>query len=146
MGAADVADAAAIELASFGATEATARGEAHLTEELARGWSRLWMARDEGDGRPLGFLLAWHVADELSLLDVAVAPDERRRGVGRALVDALLDYGRRQGARLVLLEVRVSNAAAIALYRAFGFEDASVRRAYYGDGEDALEMALTLAP
>lgn len=146
MSASDVPDAAAIELASFGAGEIGTRGEAHLREELARGWARLWMARDDGDGRALGFLLAWHVADELSLLDVAVAPAERRRGVGRALVEELIAYGRREQARLVLLEVRASNAAALALYRALGFEGGSVRRAYYSDGEDALEMTLVLAP
>src|SRR5687768_15728706 len=62
-------------------------------------------------------------------------------------VGLLLAYARARSARLVLLEVRRSNAAAIALYRALGFEEAGVRRGYYSDdGEDALEFRLELTP
>ena len=76
----------------------------------------------------------WH------LMDIAVAPEHRRRGVGTALVEALLE--RLPGPDEPLtLEVRPSNAAAIAMYEGFGFKTAGVRRRYYSDnGEDALIM------
>jgi len=86
-------------------------------EELGRAWARLWVVRREPDSEPLGFALAWHAADEVHLLDLAVDESARRRGVGRELVEALLGYARETEARLVLLEVRRSNAAAIGLYR-----------------------------
>jgi len=58
-----------------------------------------------------------------------------------------LAYARDQHKRLVLLEVRHSNLAAVALYEGFGFETTGVRRGYYSDtGEDALEMRITLNP
>jgi ribosomal-protein-alanine N-acetyltransferase len=76
---------------------------------------------------------AWH------LMNIAVDPDARRRGVGTALLSELLDHVG-PDARLTL-EVRTSNAGAIALYERFGFRSAGVRRRYYQDnGEDALIM------
>jgi [ribosomal protein S18]-alanine N-acetyltransferase len=115
-------------------------------EELERAWARLWVVRGDLDGEPLGFALAWHAADEVHLLDLAVAPEARRRGVGRELVGAVLGYAREADARLVLLEVRASNEAAIALYRSSGFSENGVRRGYYSDnGEDAVEMSVELS-
>jgi [ribosomal protein S18]-alanine N-acetyltransferase len=116
-----------------------------LREELVRPWARLRVVRPRGQGDAvLGYTLFWHVVDEIHLLDVAVASSHRRRGLGRVLLEDLLAYARTHAAAKVLLEVRVGNAAAIALYRAFHFEDLHVRKRYYDDGEDALEMMLTL--
>jgi ribosomal-protein-alanine N-acetyltransferase len=134
MGESDIADIAAIH------AEANAT---RLKEELARPWARLRVARDP-DGRAVAYLLAWLVADEVHVLDVAVRADRRRRGIARALVDDLTRHGRAVGARHVYLEVRQSNEAAIHLYRGTGFRPQNVRKAYYPDGEDALEMALSL--
>jgi len=114
-----------------------------LREELARAWSRLRVARD-GDGDILGYALWWHVVDELHLLNVAVLPELRRRGVGRALVEDLLAYGVAHAAARVFLEVRASNAPALALYERLGFERFHVRRGYYSDGEDGVEMRFEL--
>lgn len=115
--------------------------------ELERSYARLWVARLEPEGPPVGVLLAWDAADEVHLLDVAVEVEARRRGVGRRLLATVIEHGRRRGARVVLLEVRRSNLPAIALYRRAGFEQAGVRRGYYSDnGEDALEFRLELAP
>ena len=82
----------------------------------------------------------WHVADEAHVINVAVAPAERRRGIGRALVQTLLAYAREHAIAKVLLEVRAGNSAAIGLYRSLGFAEFNVRRRYYPDGEDAIEM------
>lgn len=114
-------------------------------EELARPWAKIWVVRLEPGVEPAGFALVWHAADEVHLLDLAVDPGARRRGVGRALVGAVLADAREKQARLVLLEVRRSNEAAIALYRSAGFSENGVRRGYYSDnGEDAVEMCVEL--
>jgi [ribosomal protein S18]-alanine N-acetyltransferase len=115
-----------------------------IREEAARPWSLVWVARE--NGAPIAYLVAWHVADELHLLMIATHPEARRRGVGRALVEQLIEAAYDKKIMHIFLEVRRSNAAAIALYRAFGFYLLSTRKGYYADGEDALEMALALDP
>ena len=80
------------------------------------------------------------VIDEGHILDVAVAPAFRGTGIGRLLVQKVLDECRLQGAEFVSLEVRTSNTAAISLYRQLGFIVTGQRRAYYENGEDALLM------
>jgi len=118
-----------------------------LATEASRAWARIWVARPHAGGHAIGFLVSWHVADELHILSVAVEPRLFRRGIGRALMNAALDYGRREKVRLVLLEVRRSNRPAIKLYRGLAFSAMGLRPAYYADtGEDAVEMALTLDP
>ncbi|MBS2018392.1 MAG: ribosomal protein S18-alanine N-acetyltransferase [Deltaproteobacteria bacterium] len=117
--------------------------ERSLREELVRAWARLRVARSES-GAVLGYSLYWHVVDEIHLLNVAVAIPARRRGIGRALVAELIAHGKSHGATRVLLEVRASNEAAIAMYEALGFERFNVRARYYADGEDAVEMSLAI--
>lgn len=113
--------------------------EKSLREELARKWARIHVARIDG-GRIVGYLLYWHVVDEAHVINVAVAPQERRHGIGRALVAHLLDHAKANGIVKLLLEVRASNAAAIGLYEKAGFTRFNVRERYYNDGEDAVEM------
>lgn len=95
-----------------------------------------------------GFLLGRVVAGEAELLTVAVAPDQRRAGLGRRLVTAFLAEAARRGAESVFLEVAEPNAPARALYAASGFQPAGRRRAYYqrpdGGAEDALILVRTL--
>lgn len=147
---ADVAEALEIDLASFPPSQLSAGGgdvrqvrEAQLREELSRAWARVRVARGER-GVVLGYALSWHVADEVHLLNVAVAPAARRKGIGRALMDDLLAHARATAAAKVLLEVRAANVAAIRLYESLGFAHLGVRRRYYADGEDAVEMMLEL--
>lgn len=117
-----------------------------LEAELGREIALPWVRRDEA-GSVVGFLLAWSVADELHLLELASHPDERRKGHGRALLTALIALAKTDKKRLVLLEVRRSNVAAIRLYESAGFEHTGVRPRYYADNdEDGLEMRLTLDP
>lgn len=89
-----------------------------------------------------GYLVSWHVLDELHILNVATAPAFRRRGVAARLLGHALSRAREKGLTRTLLEVRVGNAGAIALYESFGFSRDAVRRRYYPDGEDALLMSL----
>lgn len=118
-----------------------------LAAEVERPWARVWTARPHAGGPVIGFLIAWHVADELHILSVAVTSEVRRRGIGRGLMNAALAYARSNATRLVLLEVRRSNRPAIKLYRSFSFSAMGVRPQYYADtGEDAVEMMLSLDP
>lgn len=113
--------------------------EVDFEAELARSYARLLVALTE-DGVS-GFLLAWRAADELHLTDLGVAAPYRRRGLARALVDALS----RENARVVFLEVRASNAPALALYVSLGFTELDRRARYYSNGEDAVVMQRLLS-
>ncbi len=118
-----------------------------LAGEFGRAVALPWVLRRSPEAPPVAFLLAWSVADELHLLDMATHPEHRRQGHSRALLTELVSLARSEHKRLVLLEVRRSNAAAIALYESAGFGTTGVRRGYYSDnGEDALEMRITLNP
>jgi ribosomal-protein-alanine N-acetyltransferase len=126
---------------------ATPMSEQQLADELKRPWARVWVAREPGDERGVAaFLVAWQVADELHVLNVATRPERRRRGLARALMDHAVRYAHAHRDKHVLLEVRRSNLAAIALYRAIGFFAMGVRPRYYPDDEDAIEMVLAFDP
>ena len=113
--------------------------------ELARAWALPLVARQDQAAPPIAFLLAWRVADELHIIDMATHPDHRRRGAARALLGHVIDHGRTGGSRYVLLEVRRSNGPAVKLYESLGLRVARMRKNYYSDPvEDALEMMLVL--
>ena len=124
----------------------TQMSDEQLRAELLRPWARLWVAREQrhetGEVEVVAFLIAWHVADALHVLNVATRSDHRRRGIARALMRDLVAYGRAARVKHVLLEVRRSNTTAIALYRVIGFFAMGVRSRYYPDDEDAVEMVL----
>jgi ribosomal-protein-alanine N-acetyltransferase len=89
----------------------------------------------------VGFAGTWLMVDESHITTFGVHPDWRRQGIGRQLMLAASDLSIRYGARRMTLEVRVSNEAAQALYRQFGFLVVGRRLRYYtDDGEDALVM------
>jgi ribosomal-protein-alanine N-acetyltransferase len=142
----DIPDVAAIHVEAFRepGPESQARAETNLREELARAWAYVRVAAC-GD-QVVGAAVIWVVADEVHVLDIATHSDHRRRGVGMALVRAVLDVARELKAIHLYLEVRRSNLAAILLYRRIGFAAVGVRSKYYSDDEDAVEMALGLDP
>ncbi|MCW5808470.1 MAG: ribosomal protein S18-alanine N-acetyltransferase [Deltaproteobacteria bacterium] len=112
--------------------------------ELARAHARLDVARR--GSRVVGFANYWLVVDELHVHAIATHPDQRRLGVGAQLLDHMLATGRGAGCASATLEVRRTNAPAIALYQAAGFRTVHVRARYYqDDGTDALVMVLALA-
>lgn len=97
-------------------------------------------------GRPVGFACFLTVGDSADLQLIAVAPEHRRHGVAKALLGHALGQLQAQGVGQVLLEVRVSNRGALALYRGLGFVQLATRPAMYGrPQEDGLLMARPLA-
>ncbi len=103
------------------------------------------LAEDEEDER-IGFVLARVMADEMEILNLAVRPAKRRRGLGRRLVTEALGRGCARGVRQCWLEVRASNQAALEFYRALGFQERTRRPNYYRDPvEDAVVCARRLA-
>lgn len=93
----------------------------------------------------IGFCFLSVVADEGTILQLAVLPEFRRKGTGRALVLHALSQARALRVSYVILEVRVTNAAARRLYESLGFEEVGVRKEYYQDNkEDALMMILRM--
>ena len=117
---------------------------AELRAELARphALSLVLEAPAREGGGPLGVALLWVLGADAELLAVAIRGDARRRGHGRALMQAAIERARERGAERVLLEVRADNEAAISLYRALGFRLLDTRRRYYAGGTDALVMEL----
>lgn len=134
----DLEAAAGIVLPALGAswTPDALRGELTRTGALA-------LASRSGD-ELIGCALGWVVVDELEISVVAVAPQHRRAGLGRALLSAFLAEAFVRGARTAFLDVRAGNTAALALYRGAGFEETGRRAAYYADGEDAVLMRRAL--
>lgn len=93
----------------------------------------------------LGFAVAAWIAGVAELETIAVSPQARRKGVGRALLNSVMGGARIRGARSMELEVRASSSGAQALYRLCGFAEQARRRAYYRDPvEDAVLMAAEL--
>lgn len=78
--------------------------------------------------------------DEAHVTNIAVDPEQRRTGIARRILGHLADVAIERGAQALTLEVRVSNEAAIGLYREFGFAPAGIRQRYYENSEDALVM------
>jgi ribosomal-protein-alanine N-acetyltransferase len=118
-----------------------------IEEELVRSWCRILLAEEAVKSQWLakGFSLFWMVSEEQHLLNIATDLGYRRQGVGRRLLQATLEEGRKNGCAQTFLEVRVGNTAAIGLYQALGFRRVATRLKYYADNqEDAWVMMCDL--
>jgi ribosomal-protein-alanine acetyltransferase len=122
---ADVEAIHAIETRSFGDPWSAASFRSMLTQPQV-----LASVAVRG-GKVIGYSIAWQLADEAELANLAVAPDARGEGIGRLLLDALLEAIETRGGATVYLEVRESNAAARALYLSRRFEETGRRKGYY---------------
>ena len=95
----------------------------------------------EYEGEFAGYADIWTVLDEADLNSIAVRVDFRRKGIGDAIMLAMIEMLSANGVATINLEVRVSNMPAIKLYKKYGFNECGVRPGYYLDnGEDALIM------
>src|SRR5205807_1226153 len=95
------------------------------------GAGQFLVAETEGDGGVLGYIVGRHVIEEAEILNLGVAANARRRGIGRALVAALNAQFHSAGVSSIFLEVRESNTVARRLYESFGFSAVGRRRDYY---------------
>ncbi|MBB1198908.1 ribosomal-protein-alanine N-acetyltransferase [Enterobacteriaceae bacterium 89] len=121
-------------------------------------WSEQTLASNQGerylnlqltvDGEMAAFAITQIVLDEATLFNIAVDPAWQRRGLGRELLEQVIDEVEKRGVVTLWLEVRASNVAAIALYESLGFNEATIRRNYYPTAEgreDAIIMALPIS-
>lgn len=139
---ADARAVAAVEAACF-PTPWTLRD---FEQEMGENPVARYLVAEQG-WRILGFAGAHIILDEGHITNVAVLPEARGQGLGRKLLQALLQYAANLGAAYLTLEVRQSNLPAIRLYTSFGFIKVSVRKKYYEDtGEDALLMVCDRLP
>ncbi len=135
----DIDDVLKIECSSFSTPWSREMFSCELTDHP---FSYLYVARNK-KGKILGYICYWLVFDEMNILNLAVEKDFRQKDIGSALLKFVLEDSAEKGAQSVILEVRRSNRAAIALYEKFGFRQAAVRKNYYENPEeDALLMAL----
>jgi ribosomal-protein-alanine N-acetyltransferase len=108
--------------------------------ELDLDWSHIWVFEQAGD--LVAFLVFWVVHDEIHILNIAVAPKARRRGIATTVITDLVGLARENEASFVTLEVRKNNRAAIQLYESLSFVTIGARPGYYADtGEDAMIMS-----
>ena len=94
----------------------------------------------EEQGEIWGYACETVMFEDAEIAIVAVAPKHHKKGLGKLLMERLENIAISLGAEQTFLEVRKSNAAALALYEGFGFEKIRTRERYYADGEDAFVM------
>lgn len=93
----------------------------------------------------IGYIIYWHIREDVQVNNIAVHPDFRGKGIGEALMRHVIEKVRRNGATFMTLEVRLSNAAAVTLYKKLGFDILGTRKNYYTNpDEDAFLMGLVL--
>ena len=123
---------------------AAAWSERLIRDDWAFGGKRYRGARL--DGELVAYAVYGYDGDAFHLMNIAVVPGLRRSGIGRLLMEDFLGDARALDAHAAWLEVAVTNEAAIALYRDYGFRDVRIRRRYYQPGDvDAVVMRLSLA-
>lgn len=138
----DVDEVMAIERATF----ATPWSRESFLREMEKNVAARYLVAQR-DGRIVGYAGAWVILDESHITNIAVAEAERGQGIGRRLVEALMQYLSNLGAAYATLEVRVSNERAQHLYESVGFIRVGKRKRYYEDnGEDAWLMVCERMP
>ncbi len=150
MTARDLNQVVAIEAVCFGAEAWPRRAFVELLQAFSEARPTrggLWVAEDPGSGEVLGYAgievsALWGEAD---IINIAVAEEHRRRGVGRMLMEWIIHRCRRIGIELLWLRVRASNRSARRFYRIMGFEERGKFAGYYRDpDEPAILMAMDL--
>ncbi len=102
---------------------------------------------DVEDDTIRGYAGFWYDGDDAEIMTIGVAREFQRRGIASSLLERLVADARKQGAKRMLLEVRVDNQPAIGLYERFGFTRMGLRKRYYQpEGIDAYTMSLDLEP
>jgi ribosomal-protein-alanine N-acetyltransferase len=139
----DLPEVCAIEQASFGTPWSAALFEEELKRPDVCFWTVIVDPQAASGSQLLAYGGFWRAVDEAHFTNLAVRAEQRRSGLGKALLQAMLKKAKEQGCVRATLEVRPSNLGAIALYEQAGFAAAALRPRYYSDNdEDALLMWL----
>jgi ribosomal-protein-alanine N-acetyltransferase len=113
--------------------------------EAAKPYSTTWvLTDDETDARVFGYAVFWSLDDSLEILNIAVDLEARGLGLAKLMLQHIIREGLKREAKRLILDVRKSNLPAIGLYQRAGFAITQVRKAFYGNGEDAYHMTLVL--
>jgi [ribosomal protein S18]-alanine N-acetyltransferase len=108
-------------------------------EELRREAAHYFVIEEEG--RVAGYMGYWEAPQEAHIINLAISPWFRKRGLGQMMIEHCMDFAWKRGAGLATLEVRESNEAARRLYEKCGFRTVAIRKKYYSDNqEDAIVM------
>ena len=111
--------------------------EKSIASELENRWA-YWLVAVEGE-TVVGYIGSQSTIDETDVMNIAVRPDCRRRGIAENLIEGLITELKKRGSQALMLEVRASNTPAIALYEKLGFLQVGCRKNYYRNPkEDAL--------
>ncbi len=138
----DVTAVHAIEQATF----STPWSRQSFLDEMQRNACARYLVAEE-NGEIIGYGGAWMIFEEGHITNVAVRKEHRGKGIGRALMQALMQYAANLGVQYMTLEVRKSNEPALNLYKSLGFLKLGVRKQYYEDnGEDALLLVCDQMP
>ncbi len=114
-------------------------------DELARTFCELWGVFAVDPAMLLGYSCVWHLAGEAHILRIATDPKARRCGIGRRMMNKILQQARLQSCEQVQLEVASRNTPAIELYLKFGFSEVGRRKHYYRNPtDDAVLMTYRL--
>jgi len=142
MEAGDLDEVLEIEQASFPRPWTRGMFESELRNPVSFSYT-LKVRPQDGKEEIGGYVVLWVVHGEAHILNIAVNPKYRGRGIATRLMQLMLELMKRNLVYEVFLEVRVSNTAARDLYKRFGFRESFIRKKYYGD-EDAIVMVLDL--
>lgn len=135
----DIEDIARIENSCFSVPWSLDAIEQEICENKL---AKFFIACD-GEDNVVGFIGIWTLIDECQINKVAVLPEKRKLGIGKAILNHVLKLTREQGIKSWYLEVRESNIAAKALYKSAGFSSVGIRKGYYVEPiEDAVLMNL----
>lgn len=104
-----------------------------LNIEAAQVWIATWR------NKVLAYIDFWHIHDEIELVSIAVHPDWRREKIGHDLMNAMIDYAKKNHVKFIYLDVRSGNLAAQKFYTNLDFKQVGLRKRYYADNdEDAM--------
>jgi len=137
---ADLDEVLPIERASFTMPWTRDQFEREIENPISYPYT-VQVERDGGETQLGAYIIFWIVYGEAHILDLAVRPGLRRRGLASWLFERVIEMFHEAYVKGAFLEVRKSNASAIRLYKKFGFKESYERKRYYGD-EDALVMTL----
>jgi len=103
-------------------------------EELRRDIAHYFVIEEQG--QVAGYMGYWEAPQEAHIINLAVAPKFRGRGMGHGMVDYCMAFAAKRGARLATLEVRESNQTAQKLYEKCDFRLVAIRKKYYSDNQE----------